>query len=111
MGGRNVTTYIENGEEYNVIVEGERERQQSFSDIESIQVRSSRTGQLIPLSNLVELREFGAAETLSRYNRIRAITLDANLSHGRRVARLVYFWRHAEYLFANRAYYAGRASR
>jgi len=82
MGGRNVTTYIENGEEYNVIVEGERERQQSFSDIESIQVRSSRTGQLIPLSNLVELREFGAAETLSRYNRIRAITLDANLQEG-----------------------------
>lgn len=82
MGGRNVTTYLENGEEYDVIIEGARERQQSFSDIESIYVRSDRTGRLIPLSNLVEMKEFGAAETLSRYNRIRAITLEANLEEG-----------------------------
>lgn len=82
MGGRNVTTYLDNGEEYDLILEGDRGRQQSFSDIESIYVRSDRTGQLIPLSNLVEMTEFGAAETLSRYNRIRAITLDANLVEG-----------------------------
>lgn len=82
MGGRNVTTYLENGEEYDVVVEGERTRQRSFSDIESIYVRSNRTGKLIPLSNLVEMKEFGAAETLSRYNRIRAITFDANLQEG-----------------------------
>ena len=82
MGGRNVTTYLEDGEEYNVTIEGDRSRQQSFSDIESIYVRSDRTGRLIPLSNLVEMKEFGAAETLSRYNRIRAITLEANLEDG-----------------------------
>ncbi len=82
MGGRNVTTYLENGEEYDVVLEGERSVQTSFSDIESIYVRSDRTGQLIPLSNLVSISEYGAAETLSRYNRIRAITLDANLKDG-----------------------------
>jgi multidrug efflux pump len=82
MGGRNVTTFLEDGEEYDVVVEGERSVQTSFSDIESIYVRSDRTGQLIPLSNLISISEYGAAETLSRYNRIRAITLEANLAEG-----------------------------
>ena len=82
MGGRNVTTFLDRGEEYNVIVEGDRAKQQSFDDIESIYVRSERTDQLIPLSNLVTITEYGAAETLSRYNRIRSITLEANLEDG-----------------------------
>ncbi|MCH6255213.1 efflux RND transporter permease subunit [Puniceicoccaceae bacterium K14] len=82
MGGKNVTTYLENGEEYDVVLEGDRETQQSFSDVESIYVRSDRSGELIPLSNLVKLSEYGAAETLSRYNRVRAITLESNLEDG-----------------------------
>ncbi len=82
MGGKNVTTYLENGEEYDVVLEGERSIQTSFSDIQSIYVRSDRSGFLIPLSNLVKISEYGAAETLSRYNRIRAITLEANLADG-----------------------------
>jgi multidrug efflux pump len=82
MGGRNVTTFLDNGEEYDVIVEGEASLQTSFSDIESIYVRSDRTGQLIPMSNLLSISEYGAAEKLSRYNRIRAITLESNLADG-----------------------------
>jgi multidrug efflux pump len=82
MGGRNVTTFLDNGEEYDVIVEGEASLQTSFSDIESIYVRSDRTGQLIPMSNLLSISEYGAAEKLSRYNRIRAITLESNLVDG-----------------------------
>ena len=82
MGGKNVTTYLDNGEEYEVVLEGERNKQSSFSDIESIYVRSERTEQLIPLSNIITITEYGAAEQLSRYNRIRAITLDANLAEG-----------------------------
>jgi multidrug efflux pump len=82
MGGRKVTTFLDNGEEYDVIVEGEASLQTSFSDIESIYVRSDRTGQLIPMSNLLSISEYGAAEKLSRYNRIRAITLTSNLEDG-----------------------------
>jgi multidrug efflux pump len=82
MGGRNVTTFLDRGEEYDVIVEGDRSRQQSFDDIKGIYVRSDRSGELIPLSNLVTIKEYGAAETLSRFNRIRAITLEANLEDG-----------------------------
>lgn len=82
MGGRKITTFLDNGEEYDVIVEGEASLQTSFSDIESIYVRSNRTGQLIPMSNLLSISEYGAAEKLSRYNRIRAITLTSNLEDG-----------------------------
>lgn len=82
MGGRNVTTYLQRGEEYDVIVEGERENQRSFADIENIYVRSERSGELIPISNIVSISEYGAAETLARYNRVRSITLEANLAEG-----------------------------
>lgn len=91
MGGRNITTYLEDGEEYDVIVEGERANQNSISDIESIYVRSDRTGELIPLSNLVTIKEYGAAETLSRYNRTRSITLEANLAEGYSLGEAIEF--------------------
>ena len=82
LSGRNVTTYVDNGEEYDVILEGERNQQKSFNDIENIYVRSQRSGELIPLSNMITVTEYGAADNLSRYNRIRSITLEANLAEG-----------------------------
>lgn len=82
MGGKNITTFLDEGEEYDVIVEGERKDQGSFNDVNNIYIRSDRSGQLIPVSNIVEIKEYGAAQTLSRYNRIRSITLEANLKDG-----------------------------
>ncbi len=82
MGGKNVTAFLSDGEEYDVIVEGERNEQRSFNDVSNIYVRSDRSKQLIPISNLVEIREYGSAQTLSRFNRNRSITLDANLARG-----------------------------
>lgn len=85
MGGRNVTTFLDDGEEYDIIIEGDRADQRSFTDVSNIYVRSQRTGELIALSNLVGIEEYGAAQTLSRYNRIRSITLEANLAEGYRL--------------------------
>lgn len=82
MGGKNVTTFLDDGEEYDVIVEGEREKQRSFNDVSNIYVRSDRTSQLIPISNIVDIKEYGAAQTLSRYNRIRSITLEGSVAEG-----------------------------
>jgi multidrug efflux pump len=45
-------------------------------------VRSSRSGELIPLSNLVTLEEFADSSILRRFNRTRAITIEANLAEG-----------------------------
>lgn len=82
LGGRRVTTYIDDGEEYDVMIEGVRGQQSTPSDMQNIYVRSERSGQLIPLSNLVTLEEFADANSLNRYNRVRSITLEANLAEG-----------------------------
>ncbi|MBF8224398.1 efflux RND transporter permease subunit [Halomonas sp. 328] len=82
LGGRNVTRFVDGGEEYDVILKGERETQRSARSLENIQVRSSRSGELVPLGSLVTLTDFAGANTLNRYNRLRAITLEANLADG-----------------------------
>ncbi|SMF48293.1 multidrug efflux pump [Alteromonadaceae bacterium Bs31] len=80
LGKKRVTTFIDDGEEYDVLIEGERSQQSSPSDITNIYVRSEASGELIPLANLVSLDEFAVAAQLNRYNRTRAITLEANLA-------------------------------
>lgn len=82
QGSRRVTTFLDRGEEYDVILEGERELQNSPLDMKNIYVRSRSNNQLIPLANLVTITERADANTLNRYNRIRAITLEANLADG-----------------------------
>ncbi len=82
LGSRRVTTFIERGEEYDVVLESEKELKRSPIDISNTYVRSETTGKLIPISNLVTLREYADASSLNRYNRIRSITIDANLAEG-----------------------------
>ncbi|MFU8848285.1 MAG: efflux RND transporter permease subunit [Opitutales bacterium] len=82
LGGRRVTTFIDDGEEYDVIVEGERSTQSTPTNLENIYLRSATTGDLIPLSNVVVLKEFADSSSLNRYNRVRAITLESNLENG-----------------------------
>ncbi|MBV7317023.1 efflux RND transporter permease subunit [Shewanella sp. NIFS-20-20] len=82
LGSRLVTTFMRDGEEYDVIVEGQRDLQNTATDLTNIQVRSQRSGDLIPLSNLVQVTEFADATSLKRYNRMRSITLEANLAPG-----------------------------
>ena len=82
MGGRRVTTFLDRGEEYDVIIEGERSQQRSINDVQNIYVKSQRTQELIPLSNIVDIEDYGAADRLSRFNRVRSITMEANLEEG-----------------------------
>lgn len=80
LGSRRVTTYLDKGEEYDVILEAERAKQRTPASLQNIYVRSTRSNQLIPLSNFVSVREEAGSTSLNRYNRIRAITLEANLA-------------------------------
>ena len=82
LGSKRVGTFVQNGEERYVIFEGERSEQSTPSDMESIYVRSARSGELIPLSNLVSVEPTADSRQLSRYNRVRAITINANLDPG-----------------------------
>lgn len=80
LGSRRVTTYIEEGEEYDVIVQGADANRRGPSDIDNIYVRSESTGQLIPLDNLVEITEAADAPNLNRFDRLRSVTITANLA-------------------------------
>ncbi|MCG6860413.1 MAG: efflux RND transporter permease subunit, partial [Chromatiaceae bacterium] len=82
LGSRKVTTYIDAGEEYDVILEGERDAQRTPATLDNLYVRSERSGQLIPLANLVKITEVADSRSLNRYNRVRAITIEADLTDG-----------------------------
>lgn len=80
LGSRRVTSYIEDGEEYDLILQGERDEQRTVTSLQNLYVRSETSAQLIPLANLIQLREVADASALNRYNRVRALTIEANLS-------------------------------
>lgn len=81
LGGRNVTTFIDRGEEYDVIIEGRSDQRRTPGDIANLYVRSD-SGDLIPLSSLVTYEEVAGAGSLERYNRSRAVTLTAAVEEG-----------------------------
>jgi multidrug efflux pump len=82
LGSRQVTTYIDRGREYNVILQGLAEGRATPSDLSNIYVRSATSGQLVPLSNLVTIAERAGPAELRRFDRLRAITITGGLEPG-----------------------------
>jgi len=82
LGSRIVTTFVDRDREYNVILQGRAEDRSTPSDLDNLYVRSDRTGQLIPLSNLVRLNETAGPTRLNRFDRLRSITVSAALAPG-----------------------------
>jgi len=81
MGSRRVTTFVDNGEEYEVMVQAGREQRASPADLENTYVRGGGDA-LIPLSNLVSLSEVAEPGSFNRFNRLRAITISGGLAPG-----------------------------
>jgi multidrug efflux pump len=82
LGQRRVTTFVDRGEEYDVIVEGDERQFQSPTDIDNLYVRSRTTDKLIPLASVLNIGENATSSRLNRYNRLRSITVTANLVDG-----------------------------
>ncbi|WP_207461458.1 efflux RND transporter permease subunit [Azospirillum sp. SYSU D00513] len=81
LGGRQVTRFEKEGEQYDVIVRlAERDRG-TPQDLSRIYVRGTE-GQMIQLSNLVDVKETVAPKELNRFNQLRAATITANLGPG-----------------------------
>jgi multidrug efflux pump len=81
MGSRRVSTYVDRGQEYRVIVQAEPEGRALERDLGNVHVRAM-SGQLVPLSNLVTMRQRADARELGRFNKMRAITLTGGLAPG-----------------------------
>ena len=82
MGSRRVTTFVEDGEEYDVVLQARADDRAAPANLENLYVRSGRSGELVPLSSLVTLSEIAEPGTLNRFNRLRAITISASLAEG-----------------------------
>jgi multidrug efflux pump len=82
LGSRRVTTYVDRGREYYVMLQAGDEDRRTITDLTNIHVRSSRSGELIPLSNVVNIEETAGAVRLTRFNRLRSIEISADLAPG-----------------------------
>ena len=81
LGSRRVTTYLDRGREYRVIVQAERDGRDNEDALSTIQLRS-RSGALVPLSSLVKTVERADAKQLGRFNKMRSITLEGSVAPG-----------------------------
>ncbi len=82
LAGRSVTTWQQDGDEYDVLLQASPNDRATPGDLDGIYVRSNTSGALVPLGNLLTTRETASAPTLNRYNRLRAVTLSAGLAPG-----------------------------
>ena len=79
MGGRNVTRYKREGEQYEVVVQTTATGRDTPNDIERIFVRG-RNEAMIPLSALVKIKEVVVPRELNHFSQRRSATITANLA-------------------------------
>jgi multidrug efflux pump len=81
FGSRRATTYLRGGQEYDVILQTDRENRSSVDDLRTLYV-STGSGQLVPLSSVVRTETSGDTPDRRRLDRQREITLSADLNPG-----------------------------
>ncbi|MEP7182329.1 MAG: efflux RND transporter permease subunit [Betaproteobacteria bacterium] len=81
LGGRQVTRFKREGEQYDVIVQVAPVDRTSPADISDTYVRA-RDGGMVQLSNLVDVREGVAPQSLNHFNRLRAVKVTGTLAPG-----------------------------
>jgi multidrug efflux pump len=81
LGGRQVTRFEQNGEQYDVYVQLAAADRASPETLSTIFLRAP-SGQMVQLSNIVSVREAVAPKELKRFNQLRAVTISANLAEG-----------------------------
>jgi multidrug efflux pump len=81
LGGRQVTRFKKDGEQYDVIVQVAPRDRSTPADISDIYVRNTR-GEMIQLANLLDVGENVSPQSLNHFNRLRAVTITATLAPG-----------------------------
>ncbi|MFI4902548.1 MAG: efflux RND transporter permease subunit [Burkholderiales bacterium] len=81
LGGRQVTRFKQEGEQYDVIVQAAAPDRVVPADISDAYVRA-RDGNMVQLSNLVDVHEGVAPQSLNHFNRLRAVKITATLAPG-----------------------------
>jgi multidrug efflux pump len=81
LGGRQVTRFKRDGEQYDVIVQVADVDRRTPDDIRDIHVRA-RDGSMVSLANLVAVRETISPRELNHFGQRRAVSITANLAPG-----------------------------
>lgn len=81
LSGRPVSTFLQNGRQYKVIVKVDDRHREKPSNISQLYVRGN-DGALVQLDNVVTVQEVPAPEALNHYDRMRAVTISAGLADG-----------------------------
>ncbi len=81
LGGRVVTRYKRDADQYDVLVQTAASGRTTPEDIEKIFVRG-RNDTMVPLSSLVSIREAVSPRELNHFNQRRSVTITANLQPG-----------------------------
>ena len=81
LGGRQVTRFKREGEQYDVMVQVAPLDRSSPADISDIYVRS-RTSTMVQLSNFVDVKEGVAPQSLNHFQRLRAVKITGTLAPG-----------------------------
>ncbi|MFN0163636.1 MAG: efflux RND transporter permease subunit [Burkholderiales bacterium] len=81
LGGRQVTRFKRDGEQYDVVVQVTPRDRTTNTDISDIYVRA-RGGEMVQLSNLLSVREGVSPQSLNHFNRIRAVTVTGTMAPG-----------------------------
>jgi multidrug efflux pump len=93
LASREITTYVDRGREYPVIVQARAEDRRTPTDLANIFVRSGTNAELVPLAALISLDEGAASPALRRYDRLPSITIEAALAEGYDLGSAVRFMR------------------
>jgi multidrug efflux pump len=88
LGGRRVTQFQRGNQQYDVLVQVEDANRTSPSDLARLYVKSS-SGALVQLSNLVTYDESVVPESFPHFNRLRSVTVSAQIAAGTTVGDAV----------------------
>jgi multidrug efflux pump len=92
LGSRQITRFKLEGEQYDVILRMEETERSRPGDISAIYVRG-RSGEMIPLSNLVTIRETVAPRELNHFDKLRAARITASIAPGYSLGQALQFLR------------------
>ncbi len=82
LASRQVTTYLDRGREYDVIVQAADADRATPEDLGQVFLRARSGGELVPLQALVTVEEIGANPDLRRVDRLPAVVISGSLADG-----------------------------
>lgn len=91
LGGRDVTRFKRDGEQYDVIVKLADVDRRNPDDIKNVFIRAAN-GQMVSISNMVSLEESVTPKALNHFDQLRSATIDANLAPGYTLGQALQFF-------------------